>query len=151
MTQAHANHEYDFFKEMATKYRKKFTHEMSLIKTWESSISSALQEIAAAETSLSICKQAQRCQDDIEQAFEELISVLQACKQVLKDEATAYYSYFTGVFDQQKEQLKVIQSEVKSITESVDTTSHSNDPHFLVKMESIFERIKRSSRLLHSL
>ena len=75
MTQEHANHEYGFFKEMATKYREKFASEMSMIKTQESSVSSALQEIASEEHSLSIGNHAQKCQaDDIEQVFDELIS-----------------------------------------------------------------------------
>ena len=54
----------------------------------------------------------------------------------MKDEATAYYNSLTGVY-----QLKAIQSEIKSVSALVDTTSHGNDPHFLVKMESTFERI----------
>ena len=100
--------------------RKKVTRELSLIKTQKSSISSALEEIAAAESS--VIDHSQKCQDDVECAFEELISVLQACKQAMKDEETAYYSSLTGVFDQQKERLKDIESKVESVITSVDTT-----------------------------
>ena len=133
MMQAHTNHEY-IFKEMATKYCKKFTHETSMIKTQKSSILNDLGEISAAESS--VTDQAQKCQDDVEHVFEEIISVLQTCKQAMKDEATAYYSSLTGVY-----QLKAIQSEIKSVSALVDTTSRGNDPRFLMKMESTFERI----------
>ena len=72
-------------------------------------------------------------------------------KQALIDEATAYYlSYFTGTFDQQKEQLKTIQGEIKSVAASVDTTSRGNDPHFLVKMESTFERISNLQKKIQA-
>ena len=59
----------------------------------------------------------------------------------MKDEATAYYSSLTGVCDQQKERLKDIQSKMKSVVASVDTTLQDNDQSFLMKMESTFERI----------
>jgi sugar lactone lactonase YvrE len=84
---------------------------------------------------------AQECQDDVDSTFEELISVLQTCKQAMKDEATAYYSSLTGVFDQQKERLKDIQSKIESVVTSVDTTLQDDDQGFLVRLESTFERI----------
>ena len=74
----HTSHKYGFFDEVAPKYRKQLTSEMSEITAWESSISNALGEIAAAETNVE--NYAQRCQNDIEHAFGELTSVLQACK-----------------------------------------------------------------------
>ena len=114
---------------------------MSQIKTQESSISSALEEVSLEEKNLGIGDQAQKCQDDIERVFEELTSALQACKQALKDEAVAHYSSFSGAFDQQKEQLKEIQSEMKSIVASVDNISDGNDPSFLTRMESTFEKV----------
>ena len=139
MTKEHANHEYGFFAEEAPKYREKVTSELSLIKTQRSSISNALGEIAAAESS--VTDQAQKCQDDVEHAFEEMISVLQTCKQAMKDEATAYYSSLTGVFDQQREQLKHIQSKIESVITSGDTALQDSDQSFLMRMESTFERI----------
>ena len=139
MTKEHASHKYGFFKEVAPKYREKLVNEVSLIKTHESSISSALGEIVTAETS--IANNAQKCQDDVEHAFVEMISVLQTCKRAMKDEATAYYSSLTGVFDQQKERLKDIQSKINSAVASVDTTLQDDDQSFLVRMESTFERI----------
>ena len=42
----------------------------------------------------------------------------------MKDEATAYYSSLTGVFDQQ---LKEIQGKIKSVVTSVDTTLQDDD------------------------
>ena len=85
------------FAKVAPKYRKQLANEMSLITTQDLSISSTLGEIAAAESNLE--SHAQKCQDDVEHTFEELISVLPACKRAMKDEATAYYSSLTGVFD----------------------------------------------------
>ena len=84
---------------------------------------------------------AQECQNDVEHAFEELFSVLQTCKQEMKDKATACYSSLAGVFDQQKENLKDIQSKIESVVTSVDTTLQDDDQGFLVKLESTFERI----------
>ena len=139
MSKEHASHDYGFFAKVAPKYRKQLAGEMSLITTQELSISSALGEIAAAESSLE--SHAQKCQDDVEHTFEELISVLQACKRAMKDEATAYYSSLTGVFNQQKEQLKDIQSKIKSVAASVDTTLQDDDQSFLAGMESTFDRI----------
>ena len=108
------------------------------------SVSNALGEIAAAESS--VTDQAQKCQDDVEHIFEEMISVLQTCKQAMKDEATAYYSSLTGVFDQQREQLKDIQSKIESVISSVDTTLQDNDQSFLMRMESTFERISNPQK-----
>ena len=144
MTKEHADHKYDFFKEVAPKYREKLVSEVSLVKTQDSSISSALGEIIAAETS--ITNNVQKCQDDVEHAFEEMTSILQACKRAMKDEATAYYSSLTGVFDQQKERLKDIQSKIKSVVTSVDTTLRDDDQSFLERMESTFERINNLQR-----
>jgi ElaB/YqjD/DUF883 family membrane-anchored ribosome-binding protein len=139
MTQEHASHEYGFFEKVAPKNREKVISKLSQIKAQKSSISSALGEIAAAESSMA--DSAQECQDDVESTFEELISVLQTCKQAMKDEATAYYSSLTGVFDQQKERLKDIQSKIESVVTSVDTTLQDDDQGFLVRLESTFERI----------
>ena len=139
MMKEHASHNYGFFKEVAPKYREKFIKEISLIKTKGLSISCALGEIAATEAS--VTNNAQKCQDDVDRTFEEMISVLQSCRQAMKDEATAYYSSLTGVFDQQKERLKDIQSKIKSVVSSVDTTLEDDDQSFLMRMESTFERI----------
>ena len=139
MTKEHTNHKYGFFKEVAIKYREKLVGEMSLIKTHNSSISSALGEIVAAETSA--VDYALKCQDDVDCTFDEMISILQACKQAMKDEATAYYSSFAGVFDQQKERLKDIQGKINSAVASVDTSLQDDDQSFLKRMESTFERI----------
>ena len=104
---------------MAPKYRKKLSNKISQITARDSSISSALGEIGAAETNVE--SHAQKCQDDIEHTFEEMISVLQACKQSMKDEARAYYSSITGILDQQKDRLKDIQGKIKSVAASVGT------------------------------
>ena len=139
MSKEHASHEYGSFAEVATKYRKEVASELSLIKTQKSSVSSALGEIVAAESN--IADHAQKCQDDVEQAFEEMISALQTCKQAMKDEATAYYSSLTGVFDQQKEKMKDIENKLESVISSVDTALLDDDQSFLVRLESTFERI----------
>ena len=144
MTKEHASHEYGFFKEVAPKYREKVANELSLIKTQKLSISSALGEIAAAESS--VADHAQKCQDDVELAFEELILVLQTCKQAMKDEAAAYYSSLAGVFDQQKENLKKIQSKIEPVISSVDTTLQDDDQSFFARLEATFERISSLQR-----
>ena len=139
MSKEHTSHEYGFFVEVAPKYRKKVTSELSLIKMQKLSISNALREIAAAETNIE--SHAQKCQDDVEHAFEEMISVLQACKQAMKDEATAYYSSLSGLFDQQKEQLKDIQGKMESAVASVDTTLLDDDQSFLMGLKSTLNKI----------
>ena len=139
MSQEHASHECGFFEKMAPKNREKVISKLSQIKTQKSSISSALGEITAAESSMA--DSAQECQDDLEHAFEELFSVLQICKQAMKNEATAHYSSLTGIFDQQEERLKNIQSKIESVVTSVDTTLQDDDQGFLVRLESTFERI----------
>ena len=139
MTNEHSSHEYGFFEKVAPKHREKVISELSLIKTQKPSILSALGEIVAAESS--IADHVQKCQDDVEHAFEEMISVLQTCKQATKDEATAYYGSLAGVYDQQKEKLKDIQSKIESVITSVDTTLRDDDQGFLVRLESTFERI----------
>ena len=93
---------------------------MSLIKVHKPSISTALEEIVAVESS--VANHAQKRQDDIEHTFEEMVSVLQTCKWAMKDEATAYYSSLSGVFDQQKEQLKAILHQTESVVTSVDAS-----------------------------
>ena len=139
MSQEHASHEYGFFEKVAPKHREKVIRKLSQTKAQKSSISSALGEIAAAKSNMA--DDAQECQDDVEHAFEELFSVLQTCKQAMKDEATAYYSSLAGVFDQQEERLKDIQSRIESVVTSVDTTLQDDDQGFLVRLESTFERI----------
>ena len=54
---------------MVPKYRKQFAsdHERSLITAQDSSISNALGEISAAESS--VADHSQKCQDDVEQEF----------------------------------------------------------------------------------
>ena len=139
MSKEHASHEYGFFAEVAPKYRKQLASEMSLITTQDSSVSSTLEKIAVAESS--VADHTRKCQDDVEHTFEELISILQTYKQAMKDEATTYFSSLTGVFDQQKEKLRDIQSKIKSVITSVDTTLQDDDKSFLMRMESTFERI----------
>ena len=92
-----------------------------------------------AETS--VTNHTLKCQVDIDSAFEGMISVLHACKLAMKDEATAYYSSLIGAFDQQKEQLKDIQSKVQSVVTSGDATLQDNDQSFLVRKESMVKTI----------
>ena len=139
MTTEHNSHEYGFFEKVAPKYREELISKLSQIKTQKLSISSALEEIAAAESGMA--DSAQKYQDDVEGTFEKMISVLQTCKQAMKDEVTAYYSSLAGVFDEQKEKLKAIQSKIESVVTSVDTTLQDDDQGFLMRLESTFERI----------
>ena len=139
MTQEHTDHEYGFFKKMAPGYREKLTNELSLIKSQDSSILNVLEEIVLAETS--VTNHALKCQNDIDRAFEGMISVLHTCKLAMKDETTAHYSSLTGAFHQQKEQLKEIQSKVRSVVTSVDATLQDDDQNFLVREESMFKTI----------
>ena len=121
---------------------------MSQITAQESSISNALGEITAAETNVE--NYAQKCQDDIEHAFGELLSVLQTCKQAMKDETTAYYSSLTGVFEQQKGKLKEIQGKIKSVAASVDTMLPDDDQTFPMRMESTFEKIANLQKMFQA-
>ena len=143
----HANHEHGYFEEMAAKYREKLVGKKSLINsTQKPSISTALKEITAVESG--IANHEQKCQDDIEHTFEEMISVLQTCKQAMKDEATAYYSSLTGVFDQQKERLKAVLHQAESAVEAnLQDDGHS----FFERLESTFERIDRLQKEVQSL
>ena len=75
MTKQHTSHKYGFFDEVGPKHREKVISKLSQIKAQKLSISSALGEIAAAESS--VADHAEKCQDDVEHTFEELISVLQ--------------------------------------------------------------------------
>ena len=52
MSKEHTSHEYGFFDKVAPKHREKVISELSLIKTQKLSVSSALGEIAAAETNI---------------------------------------------------------------------------------------------------
>ena len=61
----------------------------------------------------------------------------------MKDEATAYYSSLTGILDQQKGQLKDIQSKLKSVVASIDTTLQDNDQGFLMRMEAILKKLNQ--------
>ena len=150
MTKEHnISHKYGFFKEVAPKYREQLISEVSLVKTQASYISSALGEFATAETT--IANHTQKCQDDVGRTFEEIISVLQTCKWEMKDEMTAYYSSLTGMFNQQKEQLKDIQSKINSAVASVDNTLQDDDQSFLVRMESTFERISNLQKKFQSI
>ena len=75
MMKQHTSHKYGFFDEVAPKHREKVISKLSQIKAQKSSISSALREIAAAESNM--VDSAQEYRDDVEHNFEELFSVLQ--------------------------------------------------------------------------
>ena len=62
-TKQHTSHKYGFFDEVAPKQREKVISMLSQIKVQKSSISSALGEITAAESSMA--DGAQECQDDV--------------------------------------------------------------------------------------
>ena len=136
----HASHMYDFFKEVAPRYRKELLGELSLIKNQEPSILNALGEIAVVENS--VCSHAKSCQDDIDHAFEEMFSVLQECKQAMKLEAAEHFSFLTGILESQKEHLKKVQSEMREVAISVNTSVEDSDQNFLRKLESTVMRIK---------
>ena len=72
MTKQHTSHKYGFFDEVAPKHREKVISKLSQIKAQKSSISSALGEITAAESSMA--DSAQECRDDVEHTFEQLYS-----------------------------------------------------------------------------
>jgi uncharacterized protein YukE len=136
----HAGHQYGCFDEMVPKYREKIVSKKSFINnTQKPLISNALEEIAAAEST--VANHEQKCQDDIEHAFEEMISVLQTCKRAMKDEATAYYSSVTGVFDQQKERLKAVLHQTESEITSADATLQDDGHNVFKRLVSTFERI----------
>ena len=139
-TQDHASHKCGFFKEVAPRYRKKLLGELSLIKSQEHSISNALREIEATEKS--VASNAVKCQDDIDQAFEEISSVLQECKQAMKVQTDESSSSLTDTFECQKKCLKEVQSEIKDAVISVNTSIKDDDQNFLRKLESTMMRIK---------
>ena len=150
MTQDHTSHKYGFFKEVALRYCEEVLGELSLIKTQEPSILNTLEEITATKNS--IVSHAGKCQDDIDDAFEEMFSVLQECKQEMKLGVAEHYSSLTGIFECQEEHLKEVQSEMKEVATSVKTSveDHSNDHHFLRKLESTMTQIKNLKEKLQA-
>lgn len=59
----------------------------------------------------------------------------------MKDEAIAYYSSITGVFDQQKERLKAVLHQAESAVTSIDANLQDDGHNFFERLESTFERI----------
>ena len=146
----HASHEWNYFEKMVPKYREKIVGEKSFINNVRKpSISTALEKIATVKSS--IAGHEQKCQDDIEHTFEQMISVLQNCKQAMKDEATAYYSSITGVFDQQKERLKVVLHQAESAVTSIDANLQDDGHNFFERLKSTFERIDCLEKELQTL
>ena len=140
MTQDHVNHKYAFFKEITPKYRQKLFNRLSLVKSQEHSISNALKEISTSENNLT--SHSKKCQDEIDHAFDEMFSVMEECKQAMKKEAAAYYSSYTCVFDQQKDQLKGVHSHLREVTSLAEDAIKDDDQNFLTKLESTFTQIE---------
>ena len=141
MTQDHVSHKYGFFKEIAPRYRKQLLGELSLIKNQEPPISNALREIAAAENS--VASHAGKYQDDIDHAFEKMFSVLQECKQMMKEEAAEHYSSITDIMEHQKEYLEEVQSEIREVASSLNTSIEDDDQNIFSKLESSMIQIKK--------
>ena len=141
MTQDHVSHKYGFFKEIAPRYRKQLLGELSLIKNQEPPISNALREIAAVENS--VASHAEKCQDDIDHAFEKMFSVLQECKQMMKEEAAEHYSSITDIMEHQKEYLEEVQSEIREVASSLNTSIEDDDQSIFSKLESSMIQIKK--------
>ena len=135
MTQEHTSHKYGFFKEVAPKHREKILNELSIIENQESSVSSTLGEIAAVESRVD--DYAQKCQDDIDRAFEEMFANLQKYQQEMKAVAAAYYNSVTDVFDQQKEQLRIVQSGIKEVVSSANVALQGDNQNIFGRSESM--------------
>ena len=91
-----------------------------------------------------------KCQDDIDHAFEEMFSVLQERKQAMKVEAVEHYSSIIGIFENQREHLKEVQSEMEEVAISVSTSVEDDDQNFLGKFESTMMRIKNLKESLQA-
>ena len=127
-----------------SKHREKILNELSIIENQESAISSTLGEIEAVEHRVD--DHAQKCQDDIDRAFEEMFANLQKYQQKMKADAAAYYNSLTGVFDQQKEQLRIVQSGIKEVVSSANATLEGDDQNLFVRNESIsLDQVARRS------
>jgi hypothetical protein len=105
MTQEHAKHKYGFFKEVAPRYRQNLLSEYGNVKTQEIAISTSLKEVVDAENS--VISHAGQCQSDIDRAFGEMFSALEACKLMMKDEATEHYRSLAANLEYKKSSATV--------------------------------------------
>ena len=130
----HEKHKYSFFREIAPDFRKKLLSELSSLKVKETTIVAALKEVVDASNS--VVSHEDKCQEDIDAAFEEMFSALRQCKQEMKSEARKHYSSLTGVFESKKAQLETLRDELKEIGDSVIASAQDDDQKFLMAFES---------------
>lgn len=140
MTKDHEGHKYGFFEKVAPKYRKKLLSELSDVKTQETSISAALKEVVDAGNS--VVSHKDKCLEDIEKAFEDMFSVLEQCKEKMKEEASKHYSSLIGIFESKAKQLEKAESKLKKVTTSAIASVQGDDQHFLMKVDSMMEQIQ---------
>ena len=133
---------------MAPKHREKILNELSIIENQESSISSTLGEIVAVERRVD--DHAQKCQDDIDHAFEKMFANLQKYQQEMKAAAAAYYNSVTGVFDQQKEQLRIVQSGIKEVVSSANAALQGDNQNIFGRSESMSLKMESLQKKLQT-
>ena len=142
----HVTHKYEFINVVACKYRKEVSHLLSLAKIQESVISNSLTEIAASKDT--IMSHARRCQNDIDQAFEELISASEKQRRAMKLEATEHYCSLTSDLEQQMQQLQDVQNKLGKMTASIDENLQESDCNFILTMDSTISQFKKLEKQL---
>ena len=130
----HATHRYGFFDELALKYRKKIVNLLSLVTDRESLLSNSLKEITSGKEI--VVSHGKKCQDDIDRAFEGLLSVVEECKTAMKLEAAEHYHSLTSVLEQQSQDIEEVESELVKLSTSVSTHLQDDDQKFLLNIES---------------
>ena len=149
VSQEHSSHKYGILKEVAPRYRQNLLSEYTNVKTQESAISTSLKEVVDAENS--VVSHAGKCQSDIDHAFSEMFSALEACKLVMKDEATEHYRSLAGIYESRRHQLEKVMDELKEVSSSVLSSVQDNDQYFMEKVGSITTHMKNLSKKVETI
>ena len=134
MSGNHSTHKYGFFKDFAPKYRERVLSVLSLVKNQGESVKNALTETVNMKSS--VISHAAECQENIDQAFDGLFSILQDHKEAMKTEVEAYYNSLRSQHKEQEEQLKKLEDELEEVAVSVEAAVQEEDQTFLLNMES---------------
>ena len=136
MTKEHIHHEYDYVENIAKKYRERHNRRLLMTEEYKELLCQLQSRISLVERTIDSEKTANL--EEIDHAFEDLLSTLEQSKQAMKRQLSQEYQQALNTVLEHKEQLENAQKEAAQITTLIKgTLGEQNEA--IIKQEELIE------------
>ena len=149
MSKEHAEHRYSYIGEIAEKYRRKYEERLQTTREFSERLHKACLQISVVEDRVSSEEAAN--QEEIDRAFEELYTIQEENKRLLKRKLNQEYQSALDYLVKQKRETKSVQAETAHVSMLIESVLRRANEVVLAQEELVEKNVKKVQKQIEQL